>query len=109
MLAMLSHLLAAVSSVLVIKKYEDYLKRLGHFSLFNVNNFCAQRLWFVLLSLCVSFGYLIFGAEHFVRNLSAFNGLNTVKYVLMNLAVGTMILQYNYYILKDRRNKNTKE
>lgn len=97
------HLLAIGSGLMVVKKYESCLQKLTYFCIFDVNNFYSHRLWFVLLSLIVSFGYLIFSAELFIQLTGAFKPLFILKYILMNLAVGALILQYNYFILKDRR------
>jgi hypothetical protein len=100
---MVIHTVAAGSGILVIRKYEKYLQQLNYFSMFNPNNFCAQRLWFVLLSVLVSFGYFIFAAELFVKVNNALIGWHILKYVVMNMTVGILILQYNYFMLKDRR------
>jgi len=102
-LAMLSQVVAATSSLFVVKKFEAQFKVLRYFCMFDVRNRVSHRMWFSLLALVVSFSYLSCGAELFIKVLNANNGLNILKYILTNAAVGIMIIQYNYFILKDRR------
>lgn len=104
LIAMLIHTVAVGSSILVIRKYEDYLKNLTFLNLFNINNRCSHRVWYTLLSICVSFGYTMFAAELFIKFHSAITNVCILKYILMNIAVAVLILQYNFFILKDRRN-----
>ncbi len=101
--AMVSHVLAVIGGIFVVKKYEAELKDMCYKTLFDINNFCSHKMWFTLLSIVVSFGYLSIGAELFIKIFNATTGVNVLKYVLLNLAVGVLILQYNYLILKDRR------
>lgn len=100
---MLIHIGGVISGVFIIQKYEDSLQKLSAFSIFNYNNICAHRLWFVILSICVSFAYLIFGAEYLVKVLKTFH-VGHLKYILMNTFVGILILQFHFFVLKDRRN-----
>jgi hypothetical protein len=103
-IAMLVHIASVVGGVLVVRKHEEELKTLSLFDVFNTSNFCAHKLWFVILSILVSFGYLTFGAELFTRILSvSFNSPHILKYILMNLAVGVLICQYNFFILKKEK------
>ena len=101
--AMLAHVLAIISGVVVVKKYEQRLQNLSFTCMFNVNDFTAHKLWFVILSLVVSFGYLILGAGLFVKAAHISHSLSVLENALMNLSVGILITQYNYFVLRDRR------
>ncbi len=102
-LALVIHGMGVISGFLVMRKYEDRFKNLDLFGMFKPCNFCAQRLWFILLSVVVSIGYFILASQLFVEIHAHNFSQHTVKYVMFNMAVGILIVQYGYFMLKDRR------
>lgn len=104
---MILHILGVISGLCTVKKFESYLQNLSYTSMFDTNDMNAHKLWFVLLSVCISFGYFIFGAETLIELSKGVDMLCRLKYICMNFAVAILIMQYNYFLLKDRRTKTS--
>ena len=94
-----SHIVALVTSFLVLRKYEKYLQQLSFKTMFDIHNFCSHRLWFIPLSIVVSFFFILTNAQVFVEKQQ----VDTLQYTIMGVLVAGLIIQFNYFILKDRR------
>lgn len=107
--AMLSHIVSLFGGLVIVKKYEEFFKDLNFPCVFDVNNFYAHRFWFSLLTIIVSFGLFISSAGLLVDILNNTQPFVVFKYSIINLMVGVLIFQFNYYILRDRRNIKKQE
>jgi hypothetical protein len=95
----LCHITALCSSFLVLRKYEKNLQLISLKTMFDRNNFCAHRLWFIPLSIIVSFFFILTNAQVFIEKQQ----VDTLQYTIMGVLVAGLIIQFNYFILKDRR------